>query len=131
MKRHGILNSSIAKVLSDLGHTDFIVIGDAGLPVPSGVKKIDLALIPGTPSFEEVVKAVHEDMVVEKVIAAEEVKEQNQAQHQFIVNQFEKIEINYVPHEEFKRLMGEAKAVIRTGEITPYSNCILQSGVFF
>lgn len=131
MKRHGMLNSSIAKVLSDLGHTDFIVIGDAGLPVPNGVKKIDLALIPGTPSFEEVVKAVHEDMVVEKVIAAEEVKEQNQAQHQFIVNQFEQIEINYVPHEEFKRLMGEAKAVIRTGEITPYSNCILQSGVFF
>lgn len=44
MKRQGIINSSIAKVLVDLGHTDYIVVGDAGLPVPPGVCKIDLAL---------------------------------------------------------------------------------------
>ena len=37
MKKHGILNSDISKVLSDLGHTDQITIGDAGLPVPEGV----------------------------------------------------------------------------------------------
>ncbi|TWD94583.1 RbsD/FucU transport protein family protein [Neobacillus bataviensis] len=29
MKRHGILNSHITKVLTDLGHTDHIVIADA------------------------------------------------------------------------------------------------------
>ena len=67
MKSHGILNSHIAKVLADLGHTDTIVIGDAGLPVPNGVLKIDLALKPGTPSFQEVVRVVSEDMVVEKI----------------------------------------------------------------
>lgn len=44
MKRHGILNSHISKVLADLGHTDFIVIADAGLPIPEGVAKIDLAI---------------------------------------------------------------------------------------
>ena len=42
MKKNGILNSEISKVLSDLGHTDFICIGDCGLPVPDNVKKIDL-----------------------------------------------------------------------------------------
>ena len=51
MQRGGMLNSSIAKVLADLGHTDTIVIGDCGLPVPAGVPKIDLALKPGMPSF--------------------------------------------------------------------------------
>lgn len=51
MQKIGILNSDIAKVLADLGHTDTIVIGDCGLPVPAGVPKIDLALKPGTPSF--------------------------------------------------------------------------------
>ncbi|TDL87204.1 D-ribose pyranase [Vibrio vulnificus] len=130
MKRQGIINSSIAKVLVDLGHTDYIVIGDAGLPVPPGVSKIDLALTPGTPSFQDVVRAIHEDMVVEKVIAATEVKEKNPEQHQYMKQQFRE-PIEYVSHEDFKRLTSNAKAIIRTGETTPYSNCILQSGVFF
>lgn len=41
MKKNGILNSDISKVLADLGHTDYIVIGDCGLPIPNQVKKID------------------------------------------------------------------------------------------
>ena len=53
MQRHGILNSHIAKVLADLGHTDTICISDCGLPVPEGVQKIDLALDFGVPSFEQ------------------------------------------------------------------------------
>lgn len=130
MKRHGIINSSISKVLVDLGHTDYIVIGDAGLPVPAGVPKIDLALTPGTPSFQDVVRAVHDDMVVEKVIVANEVKEINPEQHHYMKQQFGEA-IEYVSHEEFKVWTRQAKAVIRTGETTPYSNCILQSGVFF
>ena len=56
MQKIGILNSEIAKVLADMGHTDTIVIGDCGLPVPDGVKKIDLALKLGTPRFLEVVE---------------------------------------------------------------------------
>ena len=130
MKRYGMLNSSIAKVLSDLGHTDYIVIGDAGLPVPEGVPKIDLALTAGTPSFQMVVSAVLDDMVVEKVIAAEEIVGNNKTQHEFI-EQLTEEKVEYVPHEAFKELTKRAKAIIRTGEITPYSNCILQSGVFF
>ena len=34
MKRHGILNSDISRVLSYMGHTDRICIGDFGLPIP-------------------------------------------------------------------------------------------------
>ncbi|PAC67377.1 D-ribose pyranase, partial [Enterobacter cloacae] len=49
MKKNGILNSHIAKVLADLGHTDTIVIADCGLPIPEGPVKIDLALSIGTP----------------------------------------------------------------------------------
>ena len=36
MQKIGILNSHIAKVLADLGHTDKICVGDCGLPVPAG-----------------------------------------------------------------------------------------------
>ncbi|MDU5199377.1 MAG: RbsD/FucU domain-containing protein [Veillonella sp.] len=41
MQRHGILNSHIAKVLADLGHTDTICISDCGLPVPEGVQFLE------------------------------------------------------------------------------------------
>ncbi len=131
MKKHGILNSSISKVLADLGHTDTIVIADAGLPIPKGVEKIDLALVPGTPSFQETVAAVIDDMVVEKVILAEEIHQANKPSNDFLKEALEEIPFEYISHEEFKVLSKDAKAIIRTGEITPYANVILQAGVFF
>ena len=42
MKRAGILNSDISRVLSYMGHTDCICIGDCGLPIPNEVERIDL-----------------------------------------------------------------------------------------
>ncbi|NEU63860.1 D-ribose pyranase [Paenibacillus sp. ALJ109b] len=132
MKKQGILNSHISKVLSDLGHTDTIVIADAGLPVPDGVPKIDLSLKLGTPSFQEVVELIADDMVVEKVILAAEIKAGNPEALQFITEKFgdEAIDVS-ISHEQFKALSRNAKVVIRTGEATPYANCILQSGVIF
>lgn len=128
MKRNGMLNSDIAKVLADLGHTDTIVIADAGLPVPDGVHKIDLSLKRGIPSFLEVVEVLKEEMVVEKVTLAEEVK-QNEVVCTEMTAQFR--QIDYTAHEAFKEQTKKAKAVIRTGEVTPYANCILHAGVSF
>ncbi|PQP81416.1 D-ribose pyranase [Paenibacillus sp. PCH8] len=132
MKRNGMLNSHISKILSDLGHTDMIAIADAGLPVPDGVLKIDLALKLGSPSFREVVELIAEDMVIERVIVAEEIREGNPVTLQFITEQFGEDAIDAsINHEQFKVLTRQVKVVIRTGEATPYANCILQSGVHF
>ncbi|MCY8931714.1 D-ribose pyranase [Bacillus atrophaeus] len=131
MKKHGILNSHLAKILADLGHTDKIVIADAGLPVPDSVLKIDLSLKPGVPGFKDVTELLAEEMVVEKVTAASEIKTANPQIANFIENQFKKQPVDYLSHEEFKQLTKEAKAIIRTGEVTPYANCILQAGVIF
>lgn len=131
MKKHGILNSEIAKVLADLGHTDQIVIGDAGLPVPAGVRKIDLALTLGEPTFIRVLEEVAKDMAIEKVLLAEEIKTDNPQQLEAISKLTTDTEIAFVSHETFKQLTKEAKAIIRTGEATPYSNIILQSNVLF
>ncbi|AKL86584.1 D-ribose pyranase [Bacillus atrophaeus] len=131
MKKHGILNSHLAKILADLGHTDKIVIADAGLPVPDSVLKIDLSLKPGIPGFKDVTELLAEEMVVEKVTAASEIKTANPQIANFIENQFKKQPVEYLSHEEFKQLTKEAKAIIRTGEVTPYANCILQAGVIF
>ena len=128
MKRHGILNSHIAKILADLGHTDTIVVADAGLPIPSDVMKIDLAMKLGEPSFLDVVELLKEEMVVETVTHAEEV-EANKGVHGQMTSWFDGIQ--YVSHEDFKKETHKAKAVIRSGEVTPYANCILHAGVTF
>ena len=80
MKKNGILNSDISRVLSYMGHTDRICIGDCGLPVPDETERIDLTVKFGTPSFMEVLEEVGKDMKIEKVILAEEIKEQNPEQ---------------------------------------------------
>ena len=131
MKKNGILNSAISKLLSDLGHTDQITIADAGLPVPDSVKKIDLALKLGTPSFIEVLEEVLKDMAVEKVILAEEIKVDNESQLDAIHQLVDTNEVEFVSHEAFKKQSGQSKAIIRTGEATPFSNIILQSNVIF
>lgn len=131
MKRNGIINSHISKVLTDLGHTDYIVIADLGLPIPEGVKKIDLSLRLGVPRLKEVIDVVSDDMVIEKVVLAQEIKLANQDNFSYIRQKFSEERIDYVSHEEFKKLTKHAKAVIRTGEATPYANCILQAGVIF
>lgn len=131
MKRQGMLNSHISKVLSDLGHTDLIVIADAGLPIPRDVPRIDLALTLGVPRFADVVEAVSDDMVVEKVVLASEIQENNEKTLQFIKKNFSDTEIEFLTHENFKEKTKAAKVVIRTGEVTPYANCILQAGVIF
>lgn len=129
MKKHGILNSSISKVLADLGHTDHIIIADCGLPIPDHVKKIDLALKLGSPSFSEVFEVILENMYVEQAVIANEITEHNEQLENIINNSINNI--NYVSHEELKKQSNVAKAIIRTGEATPYANVILQAGVNF
>ncbi len=124
-----MINSHITKILTDLGHTDTIVIADAGLPVPNDVPKIDLSLKLGVPSFEDVVVAVLEDMATEKIVIASEMKERNQKAYELMEKQ--NILVEEVSHEQLKMLTSKAKVVIRTGEATPYANCILQAGVIF
>lgn len=133
MKRAGILNSDISRVLSYMGHTDTICIGDCGLPIPDEVERIDLALKFGVPSFMETLRVVKEDMKIEKIVLATEIREQNKEVLKEIEELFagENVEVEYVPHTELKAQTKACKAVIRTGETTPYANIILQSGCIF
>ena len=133
MKRHGILNSDISRVLSYMGHTDRIGIGDCGLPIPDETERIDLAVKFGVPTFMDVLKAVGDDMKIEKIVLAEEIKENNPKVLAEINEYFagKEIEVEFVSHVGLKEMTKECKAVIRTGETTPYANIILQSGCIF
>ena len=133
MKRHGILNSDISRVLSYMGHTDCICIGDCGLPIPDETERIDLAVKFGVPTFMDVLKEGGNDMKIEKIVLAEEIKEHNPQVLAEITEYFkgQDVEVEYVSHVGLKQMTRECKAVIRTGETTPYANIILQSGCIF
>ena len=133
MKKMGILNSDISRVLSYMGHTDCIAIGDCGLPIPDEVERIDLALAFGEPTFMRTLEVVAGDMKIEKIVLAEEIKAQNPKVLSEIEDFFadQDVEVEYVSHAELKNRPHDCKAVIRTGETTPYANIILQSGCIF
>ena len=133
MIRGKLLNSQIISTLAAMGHTDKITIADAGLPIPNSVKRIDIALEKGLPSFIATLTLISSNMVIEKVIMAEEIKEHNPKILEKVRGIFanQAIEIAFVSHEVFKSLSGANKAIIRTGECTPYANIMLQSGVNF
>jgi len=131
MKKGKLLNSRITAVIAEMGHTDMIVIADAGLRIPAGVERIDLALCKGLPDFLSVLENVLSELQVEKYTLANEINFNNPSIEKSIKKQLKDAEDNYVSHEDFKELTKKAKAIIRTGECTPYANVILHSGVVF
>lgn len=125
MKKTGILNAELAHVVATLGHGQMLVVGDAGLPVPPGVPCIDLAVSLGVPRFWDVLDAVLTEMEVERAVIASEAGSA-------VVAAFEaRFPVEAVSHEALKKMSEGAVAVVRTGEVVPYTNVVLVSGVPF
>lgn len=139
MKKGVLLNADVSALISRLGHTDQVTIADAGLPIPSSSQRIDLALTRGVPTFLQVVSAVVSEMQVEKAILAKEMAEINPQLHEALLDQLTALEqqqgntiaIEYISHQVFKTQTAYSRAVIRSGECTPFANVILCSGVTF
>lgn len=131
MRKTKLINSEVSYTISKMGHTDSLTIGDCGLPIPEGVNRIDLALKYGVPSFLETLDTILEELCVEEIVIAKEIVEKNNNIYNEILKRFEGIKIVKVSHEEFKNMTKESKAVVRTGECSPYANIILKSGVVF
>lgn len=125
--------------MATLGHTDEVTICDAGLPIPDGVSRIDLALTHGVPSFIETVQVLLTESQVESVIVAEEFLQVSPELYQQLLDALQAEEqkngkaigVTRLSHEAFKQRTIQSKAVVRTGECTPYANVIFQAGVVF
>lgn len=135
MKRTRLLNSELSYEIGRIGHTASITLCDAGLPIPAGLKRIDLAIERGYPSFVRTLDVLLSEMMVEEVVVASEIHAQNPALFREMSELFKshgmKPRVTEVPHDEFKRLTRSSEVVVRTGECTPYANVILKSGVVF
>jgi D-ribose pyranase len=132
MKKTRLLNASLSRLIATLGHGDMVLVTDAGMPAPHDgeVEIIDLALTPGVPTIENTLDVLLSEMQVESHVVASETLERHDA---WLMNlplaQIGARKI--VSHDELKALSRRARAVVRTGECTPYANLMLVSGVTF
>ena len=67
----------------------------------------------------------------DRLVVAEEMRQRSPAIYQATRQMLGGLRLEHVPHEAFKALLPGVRAVVRTGEQTPYANVILQSGVPF
>lgn len=135
MKKTALLNAALSRLIATLGHGDMVLIADAGMPTPlhaPDVQIIDLALVPGTPGFTQVLAAVLSEMQVQgHVIASEMVQGQRLPLAGLNEHASALGERQVVSHDALKTLSRDARAFIRTGECTPYANVMLIAGVTF
>ncbi len=129
MTETGILNREIAAEISKMGHTDKMMIVDAGLAVPNTTKVIDLSLAPNTPTAIEVLKEVLKHFSVEKIILSQATVDVSPSRQAEFLSCFDQeIDVEIVPHPVLRdEITKQVKFVIRTGDFTANSNIVLVS----
>lgn len=129
MKEVGFLNGQIDAALTRQGHCDLLMVVDAGFPVPDHVELIDIALKADTPTVPEVLTELAKVHSVEKLVLAEETKRHNPSYFNKVTSEFwQGVEVEVIPHSEFKLRSHEVKTIIRTGDFTAWANILLVSG---
>ncbi|MFX4292128.1 D-ribose pyranase [Streptomyces bohaiensis] len=130
MKRRGILNDRLSAALATLGHTDLLLVVDAGFPIPRDADRIDLAVTENLPDLRTVLGLVADELVVEGVVRAQEVPTNNPLLETWLHERFTDAAFTTRDHAD---MLGEvarsAKVVVRTGAFEPWGNIGLFCGV--
>ena len=130
MKRNGILNLGLNQALAAMGHGDFLIVCDAGFPIPTQVSRVDLALVADVPDIETVLTAINGDFIAEKFGYADEMAQNNPRLKEKVDRIFAGAERVTFPHKQIlSELAAKAKFIIRTGAFDPWGNIVLYSGV--
>jgi D-ribose pyranase len=127
MKKGGLIHPELLAAIGSLGHKDEFFVCDAGMPIPSGIQRIDLAYRPGCPPFLDVLRAVIAEVVVARAFVAQEAAAGLVEEIEAVVD----CPVERVPHDILKERTGACRFAIRTGEFTPYANVVLVAGVAF
>ena len=128
MKRGGVLHPALSHLLASTGHTDYFTVCDRGFPVPDGPERIDLALVDDIPTVLDVLRAVHAEFHLDRVLITHEMQEVSPGRVEELRALLGEVPLEAVSHLELKRLGATAKATVRTGDTCPYANVIVVSG---
>ena len=131
MKKSGIINAELMHEIAALGHMEKFLVADAGMPIPQGVKIIDLAVCKGVPGFYDVLNAVLAETQIQSYYIASESRQQNPNLLTQLDNALPKVKKEEMPHSDLKEKSKDCKFAIRTGEYTPFCNVIMEAGVTF
>lgn len=130
MKRSGILNLGLSEAIASMGHTDLMIVCDAGFPIPAGVPRVDLAIVKDIPDLATVLTAISQDFIAERVVYAAEMGENNPRLLEKVHSIFSGSDFGTLPHEEILGSVAQkAKVIVRTGAFDPWGNILLYSGV--
>ena len=130
MKRKGILNKELMTAIMDMGHTDIMIIGDAGVPIARPEQRVDLAVSEDLPTIRQILELVTGEMIYEKVVVAEEQKLYNPVHFKDVSEVCDKCGIDTMPHSEFfETYLPKAKYIVRTGSFMPWGNVVLVAGI--
>lgn len=132
-KTRTTINPQLSRIISETGHTDLLVVTDAGLPIPRGAERVDLAYRPGAPPWLDVLDTVLAEVVIEGATMSAETADHSPHLLEEVRSRLDPlgIEIELIPHTDFKEQTHDARAFVRSGEFTPYANIILQAGVAY
>lgn len=127
MKKYGIVNPRLMGALTALGHYDKFAITDVGMPLPKGAEVIDLSIIPGMPEFMTVLRIILKEVTVEEYTIFDTMKQYNSETYQAL----EALLCRQGRHEcsmaEWIEQSRKCRFFVRTGELLPCSNIILES----
>lgn len=129
MLKSGILNPDILSLIARVRHTNTIVIADRGFPFWPQIETIDISLIDGLPTVNQVLEALLPSVDMGHAYMAKQFTAVNPktvvAARKKILG---KIPLSFEDHEaSFKKRIPGAIGLIRTGDTTHYSNIILVS----
>lgn len=128
MRADRIIHPEMAKALAQCGHTDIILVTDAGFPIPADAYRIDLGFYANQADVLDILRALRQEIFVEEVSFAVEVK----SHHPVLYNQVQEIftgsgaVFKGTTHEALvEDIAPKAKVVIRSGSMNAWANFAL------
>ena len=136
MKRR-ILNERLAAIVASIRHGEMIFVADSGsgtcsqalYPLDPSVEYLDVEVVTGSPTFEDIVRTLVEAGDFEGAIITEDMPDQNPKDYGTLVELFgeKKVrQINYAP--EYYDLRNRCKVVVQTGDIGIHAQAVLVAG---
>lgn len=129
MKKTGIINAQLMGELTRMRHRDKIMICDAGFPVPEGKTLVDVSLVAGLPTCDQVLKAICNEILIEDVVIPLRFEEFYPEFYEELKTKFANHVFTQMPVRDMveRAYDKDVKLFIRTGEVRPMGNILLSS----
>lgn len=132
-----ILNECLASIVASMRHGEMLFIADAGsgtsrhaiYPLSENIEYLDLGVVTGYPSFQDVGETLVECGDFEGAIVTEDMPQQNQEAYQVVEKLFDSKNIHtmhYIP--EYYQMRDRCKAVVQTDDYGIHAQAILIAG---